>query len=54
MPVRHVKIAPGGRVVLPAEFRKALEVSVGDSVVIAGRRADPRDRRDEAAREDHD
>jgi len=41
MPVRHVKIAPGGRVVLPAEFRKALEVSVGDSVVIAGRRADP-------------
>ena len=34
MPSRHVKIAPGGRVVLPAEFRKALGVSVGDSVVI--------------------
>jgi AbrB family looped-hinge helix DNA binding protein len=34
MASRHVKIAPGGRVVLPAEFRKALGVSVGDSVVI--------------------
>ena len=34
MPSRHVRIAPGGRVVLPAEFRKALGVSVGDSVVI--------------------
>jgi AbrB family looped-hinge helix DNA binding protein len=34
MPSRHVKIAPGGRVVLPAEFREALGVSVGDSVVI--------------------
>jgi AbrB family looped-hinge helix DNA binding protein len=34
MQSRHVKIAPGGRVVLPAEFRKTLGVSVGDSVVI--------------------
>jgi AbrB family looped-hinge helix DNA binding protein len=34
MTSRHVKIAPGGRVVIPAEFRKALGVEVGDSVVI--------------------
>ncbi|HSA80492.1 MAG TPA: AbrB/MazE/SpoVT family DNA-binding domain-containing protein [Geminicoccaceae bacterium] len=34
MSSRHVKIAPGGRVVLPAEFRRALGVGVGDSVVI--------------------
>jgi bifunctional DNA-binding transcriptional regulator/antitoxin component of YhaV-PrlF toxin-antitoxin module len=34
MASRHVKIAPGGRVVLPAEFRNALGVSVGDSAVI--------------------
>jgi uncharacterized protein (DUF433 family) len=30
----HVRIAPGGRVVIPAEFRKTLGVDVGDSVVI--------------------
>jgi AbrB family looped-hinge helix DNA binding protein len=30
----HVKIAPGGRVVIPAQFRKTLGVRVGDSVVI--------------------
>ena len=34
MASRHVKIAPGGRVVIPAEFRKALGVEVGDAVVI--------------------
>ena len=34
MTSRHVKIASGGRVALPAEFRKALGLSVGDSVVI--------------------
>jgi AbrB family looped-hinge helix DNA binding protein len=79
------EIAPGGRVVLPAEFRKALGVSVGDSVVIelrdgelrlrsfdaAIRRAQEtvrkyvpegvsladeliRERREEAAREEHE
>jgi AbrB family looped-hinge helix DNA binding protein len=31
---RHVRIAPGGRVVIPAEFRKALGVGVGDDMVI--------------------
>ena len=34
MSSRHVKIAPGGRVVIPAEFRKALGVEVGDAMVI--------------------
>lgn len=34
MPSRHVRIAPGGRVVIPAEFRKALGVGVGDDMVI--------------------
>ena len=34
MPRRHVKIAPGGRVVIPAEYRKALGIKVGDHVVI--------------------
>lgn len=34
MPSRHVKIAQGGRVVIPAEFRKALGVAVGDNLVI--------------------
>ena len=34
MSSRHVRIAPGGRVVIPAEFRKALGVGVGDSMVI--------------------
>jgi AbrB family looped-hinge helix DNA binding protein len=34
MASRHVRIAPGGRVVIPAEFRKAIGVEVGDSVVI--------------------
>ena len=34
MASRRVRIAPGGRVVIPAEFRKALGVEVGDSVVI--------------------
>lgn len=34
MPSRHVRIAPGGRVVIPAEFRKALKVGVGDDLVI--------------------
>ena len=31
---RHVRIAPGGRVVIPAEFRKALGVDIGDDMVI--------------------
>jgi AbrB family looped-hinge helix DNA binding protein len=34
MPRRHVRIAPGGRVVIPAEYRKALGIKVGDHVVI--------------------
>jgi AbrB family looped-hinge helix DNA binding protein len=34
MPSRHVRIAPGGRVVIPAEYRKALGVGVGDHMVI--------------------
>ena len=34
MRARHVKIAPGGRVVVPAEFRRALGVDIGDDVVI--------------------
>ncbi len=34
MTSRHVKIAQGGRVVIPMEFRKALGVSMGDDVVI--------------------
>jgi AbrB family looped-hinge helix DNA binding protein len=34
MEARHVRIAPGGRVVIPAEFRKALGVEIGDDVVI--------------------
>lgn len=34
MASRHVRIAPGGRIVIPAEFRKALGVRVGDHVVI--------------------
>jgi AbrB family looped-hinge helix DNA binding protein len=34
MSSRHVRIAPGGRVVIPAEFRKALGVGVGDDMVI--------------------
>ena len=31
---RHVRIAPGGRVVIPAEFRKALGVEIGDDMVM--------------------
>jgi AbrB family looped-hinge helix DNA binding protein len=31
---QSVRIAPGGRVVIPADFRKALGVEVGDTVVI--------------------
>jgi AbrB family looped-hinge helix DNA binding protein len=31
---RRVRMAPGGRVVIPADFRKALGVEVGDSMVI--------------------
>jgi AbrB family looped-hinge helix DNA binding protein len=31
---RHVRIAAGGRVVIPAEFRKALGVEIGDDMVI--------------------
>jgi AbrB family looped-hinge helix DNA binding protein len=34
MTSRHVRIAPGGRVVIPAEFRKALGVRVGDHMII--------------------
>jgi AbrB family looped-hinge helix DNA binding protein len=34
MPSRRVRIAPGGRVVIPAEYRKALGVEVGDQMVI--------------------
>lgn len=31
---RQVKIAPGGRIVIPGTFRKALGLSVGDDVVV--------------------
>jgi bifunctional DNA-binding transcriptional regulator/antitoxin component of YhaV-PrlF toxin-antitoxin module len=34
MSSRHVRIAPGGRVVIPAEFRKALGVEIGDDMVM--------------------
>jgi AbrB family looped-hinge helix DNA binding protein len=34
MPSRHVRIASGGRVVIPAEFRKALGVGIGDDMVM--------------------
>ncbi len=34
MPSRVVRISPGGRVVIPAEFRKALGVGIGDDMVI--------------------
>jgi AbrB family looped-hinge helix DNA binding protein len=34
MPSRHVRIAAGGRVVIPAEFRKALGVEIGDDMVM--------------------
>jgi AbrB family looped-hinge helix DNA binding protein len=34
MASRHVRIAPGGRVVIPAEFRKALGVGIGDDMVM--------------------
>jgi bifunctional DNA-binding transcriptional regulator/antitoxin component of YhaV-PrlF toxin-antitoxin module len=34
MPSRHVRIAPGGRVVIPADFRKALGVEIGDDMVM--------------------
>jgi AbrB family looped-hinge helix DNA binding protein len=34
MSSRHVRIAPGGRVVIPAEFRKALGVGIGDDMVM--------------------
>jgi AbrB family looped-hinge helix DNA binding protein len=34
MSSHHVKIAQGGRVVIPAELRKALGVGVGDTMVI--------------------
>ena len=34
MPSRRVRIAPGGRVVIPAEYRKALGVGIGDHVVL--------------------
>lgn len=30
---RLLKIGPGGRVVIPAEFRKAMEIAEGDTVV---------------------
>jgi AbrB family looped-hinge helix DNA binding protein len=31
---RHVKLACGGRVVIPAEFRRALGISVGDDITL--------------------
>ena len=34
MPSRVVRISPGGRVVIPAEFRKALGVEIGDDMLI--------------------
>jgi AbrB family looped-hinge helix DNA binding protein len=34
MPSRVVRISPGGRVVIPAEFRKALGVGIGDDILI--------------------
>lgn len=34
MSSRRVRIAPGGRVVLPAEYRRALGVGIGDDMVI--------------------
>jgi AbrB family looped-hinge helix DNA binding protein len=63
MAARHVRIAPGGRVVIPAEFRKALGVHIGDSVVIELKEGELRlrsldeliaERRQEAAREEQE
>jgi bifunctional DNA-binding transcriptional regulator/antitoxin component of YhaV-PrlF toxin-antitoxin module len=34
MPSRHVRVGSGGRVVSPAESRKALGVQIGDDMVI--------------------
>ena len=34
MRARYVKITPGGRVVVLAEFRRALGVDIGDEVVV--------------------
>jgi AbrB family looped-hinge helix DNA binding protein len=34
MPSRRVRIASGGRVVIPADFRNALGVETGDDMVI--------------------
>jgi AbrB family looped-hinge helix DNA binding protein len=34
MTSRRVRIGPGGRVVIPAEFRKALGVEIGDDMVM--------------------
>jgi AbrB family looped-hinge helix DNA binding protein len=34
MSSRHVRIGPGGRVVIPAEFRKALGLEIGDDMVM--------------------
>jgi AbrB family looped-hinge helix DNA binding protein len=34
MYARHVKVAPGGRIVIPGAFRKALSLSVGDDLMV--------------------
>jgi AbrB family looped-hinge helix DNA binding protein len=34
MSARQVKVAPGGRIVIPGAFRKALGLSVGDDLVV--------------------
>jgi AbrB family looped-hinge helix DNA binding protein len=34
MMARQTKIAPGGRIVIPGTFRRALNLSVGDDVVV--------------------
>ena len=49
MPSRVVRISPGGRVVIPAEFRKALGVGIGDDMLIQLKGEDLRLRSRQAA-----
>ena len=34
MPRVRVKVADGGRIVIPAEFRRSLDLEVGDEVIL--------------------